>query len=433
MTRKLFLLTLFLAVGSPLGAQTTAAAPTLSPPGGTYSATQNVCMTTTTTGANIWYTTDGSDPTLASTRITSTSGCTTVATTQTLKALAAIPVVDRQNVQNLAPGSGTPWKTPLCVTATAWSSTTAYAVGAFASSGSVNYVAIAAGTNHPPASSPTFWTNTGCNTDDPGGTGVAQNVTQTINNASPSLSGKSMKFAGTGQTSKQTNWLYTVNNGFGASNLATNFYADFQLQLGANSSQISSVETDTAFLFETTSANFRYMYGTQYCFTGASCPGGVSGFDLVGNSNVPWTYSGVSSPAPAAGSWLHYQFLTGRVPAEETSKPCTDGSGAHWPYLYWYHIILNGVDNHTGNNGANGWRYCANSNPGFGLVTGFQFQIDQASHASQLNVSYFIDNANFLATQPLSTISAATYTITNAPPVTLKGQTNFSGSLITIQ
>jgi hypothetical protein len=43
-----------------------AAAPTLTPPGGTYIGAQSVTLTTTTTGGQIWYTTNGTPPTGAS-------------------------------------------------------------------------------------------------------------------------------------------------------------------------------------------------------------------------------------------------------------------------------------------------------------------------------------------------------------------------------
>lgn len=63
-----------------------AAAPTFSPAAGTYSAPQIVSIATTTSGASIYYTTDGTTPTTASTQYT---GPINVATTTTVRALAA--------------------------------------------------------------------------------------------------------------------------------------------------------------------------------------------------------------------------------------------------------------------------------------------------------------------------------------------------------
>jgi len=63
-----------------------AAAPTFNPAGGTYTAAQSVTISTTTTGASIRYTTDGSTP--SETAGTLYSGPVTVSGTTTLKAIA---------------------------------------------------------------------------------------------------------------------------------------------------------------------------------------------------------------------------------------------------------------------------------------------------------------------------------------------------------
>jgi hypothetical protein len=67
-------------------AQSAAAAPSFSPAGGTYSTTQSVTIASTTSGASIRYTTDGSTPT--STTGTLYSSPVSIATTTTLKAIA---------------------------------------------------------------------------------------------------------------------------------------------------------------------------------------------------------------------------------------------------------------------------------------------------------------------------------------------------------
>jgi stage V sporulation protein SpoVS len=63
----------------------TVATPTFSPKGGTYSSAQSASITDATTGAAIYYTTNGSTPTPSSTLY---SGPITVAATQTVKAIA---------------------------------------------------------------------------------------------------------------------------------------------------------------------------------------------------------------------------------------------------------------------------------------------------------------------------------------------------------
>src|SRR4029077_8596244 len=64
--------------------QTAAATPTFSPVAGTYTSAQNVTISDTTAGASIFYTTDGSTPTTASTRYTS---AIPVGATTTIKAI----------------------------------------------------------------------------------------------------------------------------------------------------------------------------------------------------------------------------------------------------------------------------------------------------------------------------------------------------------
>ena len=65
--------------------QISVALPVFNPPAGTYTGTQNVAITSATSGAVIYYSTDGTDPTAASTRYTA---AVAVATGMTLKAIA---------------------------------------------------------------------------------------------------------------------------------------------------------------------------------------------------------------------------------------------------------------------------------------------------------------------------------------------------------
>lgn len=65
-----------------------AAIPHFSPAGGTYNSAQSVTLSDSTPGATIYFTTDGSAPTTSSTAY---SGAITVASTQTIKAVAVAP------------------------------------------------------------------------------------------------------------------------------------------------------------------------------------------------------------------------------------------------------------------------------------------------------------------------------------------------------
>lgn len=69
----------------PITALQTVATPTATPVAGTYATAQSVTLTTTTSGADIYYTTNGSDPTTSSTHYTTAIA---ISSTTTLKAIA---------------------------------------------------------------------------------------------------------------------------------------------------------------------------------------------------------------------------------------------------------------------------------------------------------------------------------------------------------
>jgi hypothetical protein len=71
-----------------LNGQATAAAPVITPNGGSFSSSQNVTLSTTTGSASIYYTLDGSAPSSASTLY---NGPITISTETTLKAIASAP------------------------------------------------------------------------------------------------------------------------------------------------------------------------------------------------------------------------------------------------------------------------------------------------------------------------------------------------------
>ena len=73
----------------------TCATPTFSPAAGTYTSAQNVEISTTTTGATIYYTTDGNDPTTSSSVY---SSAISVSTNTTIKAMAVAAGYDNSSV-----------------------------------------------------------------------------------------------------------------------------------------------------------------------------------------------------------------------------------------------------------------------------------------------------------------------------------------------
>lgn len=77
------------------GANPSCSAPTFTPAAGIYTSAQTVTITTATDGASIYYTTDGTTPTKASTQYT---GAITVSETTTIKAIAAKEGMDNSTV-----------------------------------------------------------------------------------------------------------------------------------------------------------------------------------------------------------------------------------------------------------------------------------------------------------------------------------------------
>ncbi len=99
--------------------QATTATPSFSPPAGTYSSPQMVTISDATAGATIYYTTDGSTPTTASTVFT---GPIAVSSTETIKAIAAAPGFSNSAVATatytIAPPAATPTFSPVAGTYT---------------------------------------------------------------------------------------------------------------------------------------------------------------------------------------------------------------------------------------------------------------------------------------------------------------------------
>jgi len=242
----------------------------------------------------------------------------------------------------------------------------------------------------------TSWTPDPCANPScaPGGTGVPTGVQHTVGNVISSHS--SMLFAETAQVSAQTNilWPYVAAH---ACNGTNNFISHFFVYIptswpgnaGSGGAGASSYEFDMyAFNCGTTAAGvaIRCMFGMQRCQSGSGCPSGVVGWDIGGNSNVPWTYSGVNT-ALLFDAWNEITVQNHVVRSEFTTMPCSYVSGGTTftvPYLYYDSITVNGVKSNIN------MKFCTNQNPTGWSSVGNQFQIDIASHATALSVGFYV-------------------------------------------
>lgn len=132
------------------GGAETVAAPTFSPPAGTYTTAQSITLACSTPGAVIRYTTDGSTPTSASTAYT---GAISVSKTTTIKAIATKAGMSDSTVVTSA-------YTINAGTISPWAPYTAYKVGDKVSYGDKNYTCRQSHTSLPgwePVNVPALW------------------------------------------------------------------------------------------------------------------------------------------------------------------------------------------------------------------------------------------------------------------------------------
>jgi hypothetical protein len=120
----------------------TVSMPTFSPAGGTYSSAQSVTISDATSGATIYYTTNGTTPTTSSTEYT---GPITVSSTETLQAIAVAPGDSNSAVASAAytitsslPSAATPTFSPA---AGAYTSTQSVTISDTTSSATIYYTA----------------------------------------------------------------------------------------------------------------------------------------------------------------------------------------------------------------------------------------------------------------------------------------------------
>jgi hypothetical protein len=239
----------------------TPATPTISPAAGTYSSAQTVTISDATSGAAIYYTLDGSTPTITSARY---STPLTISASATVTAVAILSGINNKNTDNSLTG----WKA-VCI-------------------------------------------NPACS---PGGSGTPSATAHTINNASPSLDGDSTKFSETSSKS-YSNALWTFRNG--SCDECSQNYSDFWVYLGPNSAHAQAFEFDS-FNFDRTD-NIEFMWGMQWNQQG----GRWQIWKQAPGSGHGWVDTSLSTPL-SYNAWHHIQVVDHRVIGDKndcSGEPC---------------------------------------------------------------------------------------------------------------
>jgi hypothetical protein len=195
--------------------------------------------------------------------------------------------------------------------------------------------------------------------------------------------------------------LWATGTNFGKCDTCSYELFDYQLYLDTGVCSNNGTTEQDDFKIASSLGNLRYMGGSQWRRNG--CTSGHACWDVGGNSNVSWTFTGVNIPL-ACGTFHHMQRAEHFVPSEVTSKPCVDRNGAHWPYFYQDYWIVDGTKY---DNGGAGWKYCANS-VNWPSWNAPQFQFDGVSGTFTM----YLDQANFVSYFPGSGVSSSAYTIT---------------------
>jgi Chitobiase/beta-hexosaminidase C-terminal domain/Fn3 associated len=354
----------------------TVATPVTSPASGTYATTQTVTATTTTSGATICFTNDGTTPT-APTAGTCSGGTTqtyttgiTVSSTTTLRFIGT-----KSGLLNSGVSGGT-WtiSTPTLAAPAYSPDGNLTGDGYFLSNPTVTMSSASViASEENVQDGLTGWDECYIGTcpggGTPGGSGTPSAVVQTINNATPSLSGASMKL---GFTTSQNNtnvlWTYTGNGCDECDSLNSNF----ELYPPATSTGVGALEMDM-FNFDVTD-NTEFMFGFQWNQT--------SGVWQVFNQNLgTWVSTSVTT-GPTYGAWNHIQIFNHRVPGDTSAcsgKPC----------MHYDYFILNGTT------------YTLNmSEPagtlpgGWTSAIGFQFQMDSTTVSGATTFTEYLDEAS---------------------------------------
>ncbi len=306
--------------------QTAAATPTFSPAAGTYASAQSVTLSDTTSGATIYYTTDGSTPTTASTKYT---GAISVASSMTIKAMAAAAGFSNSAVASatytIQSAAATPTFSPAAGT---YSSTQSVSISDTTSGATIYYttngttpttastkytgaisvsstitikaIAVASGFNNSSVASATYTINSGATTVISFGGGFSSSAGLQFNGGS-ALSGTRLRVTDGGtMEDRSAYWATPVN--------VQNFTTDFTFQQAPGTSP-----TGDGFAFVLQSSGVTALgiaggglgYGSDTPGAGGGIPNSIAiKFDLYSNAgegpNSTGLYTNGASPSTPA-------------------------------------------------------------------------------------------------------------------------------------
>ncbi len=215
---------------------------------------------------------------------------------------------------------------------------------------------------------------------DPGGNPAGPTTTShTIDNASPSLDGESMKFSVTAPSQPDgTNVLWTYIAGAQDDILISSF--DLEVYIADNGDKAGQFEYDQ-FDFSL-SQHTEFMWGSQ-------CNQTSGVWDVFDQQHLHWVATNVPC-ALSYGVWHRIEETVHRVKGDTnqcSGEPCE----------YYDTLIVDGVV-HTLN-----LVYGASALPsGWGSAVGFQVQIDALPTANGATITEYLDEANYSAVVTLS-------------------------------
>jgi hypothetical protein len=294
-----------------ISAVPTAATPTFSPAPGTYTSTQQVTLSDTTSGALIYYTTDGTTPTTSS--VVYAGGSLTVSATETIKAMAVANGYTNSAVATGVYTISTSGTTPTSVSLSPVDNVvgignvgTAVTGGGLDGGGCV-YAANLLGTS-------LTWSGAAFAFGSAGAVDAVSNTTVAL----PAGNYSTVMLLATGINGGQTNQKFVVTYTDGTTTTITQSLSDwFSPQSYAGESIVSTMAYRVTQSGAADNRTF-YLYGYSLAINSAKTVASITlpanrnvvvlAIDLVGSSSLPVAATPTFSPAP--GTYTGTQQVT---------------------------------------------------------------------------------------------------------------------------